>query len=250
MHTFSRFARPYQRLCAAFSTVPVGNQIADSARPGFWLGSRRDAYRFSGSGRARPLTPGGRVGVRAACLVIPARRPSLCVILVRRRTLAGLGCRGHCQHAVSAGRGMWLPGCSSAGVITGTGKRLGSDHIGVPRAGRKGLMPGALASDPRPVDTDPLRCFHLLGQPPISGAPASTPGSWPWSRRAGCQASPDPRASVRPIATSAHPARRLTERRPRRRGTWGPCRRADLRSSLSRWPASSSIMYGCIVFTY
>ena len=29
MHTFSRFARPYQRLCAAFSTVPVGNQIAE-----------------------------------------------------------------------------------------------------------------------------------------------------------------------------------------------------------------------------
>jgi len=32
MHTFSRFARPYQRPCAAFSTVPVGNQIAESAR--------------------------------------------------------------------------------------------------------------------------------------------------------------------------------------------------------------------------
>jgi len=29
MHTFSRFVRPYQRSCAAFSTVPVGNQIAD-----------------------------------------------------------------------------------------------------------------------------------------------------------------------------------------------------------------------------
>jgi hypothetical protein len=32
MHTFSQFVRPYQRLCAAFPTVPVGNQIADSAR--------------------------------------------------------------------------------------------------------------------------------------------------------------------------------------------------------------------------
>jgi hypothetical protein len=63
-----------------------------------------------------------------------------------------------------------------------------------------------------------------------------------------CQASPDPWASVRPIATSAHPARCLTERRPRRRrATWGPSPSADLRSSLSRWPASSSIMYGCIV---
>jgi hypothetical protein len=29
MHTFSRFVRPYQRSCAAFSAVPVGNQIAD-----------------------------------------------------------------------------------------------------------------------------------------------------------------------------------------------------------------------------
>jgi len=71
------------------------------------------------------------------------------------------------------------------------------------------------------------------------------------SHRAACQASPDPRARVRPIATSAHPARCLTERRPRgRQGTWGPCRRADLRSSSSRWRTSSSIMYGCIVFTY
>jgi hypothetical protein len=31
MHTFSRFARPYQRSRVAFSTVPVGNQIAESA---------------------------------------------------------------------------------------------------------------------------------------------------------------------------------------------------------------------------
>ena len=125
-----------------------------------------------------------------------------------------------------------------AGFLTGTGKRLGADHIGVPRAGRKDLMPGALASNPRPVDTDPLHCFHLLGQPPIFGAQQAAPGSWPRSRRAGCQASPDPRASVRPIATSAHPAWCLTGRRPRRRGTWGPCRRADLRSSVSFWRAS------------
>ena len=61
----------------------------------------------------------------------------------------------------------WLFFC---GAITGTGKRLGPDHIGVLRAGRKDLMPGALAPNPRPVDTDPLHCFHLLGQPPISGA--------------------------------------------------------------------------------
>jgi len=32
MHTHSGFARPYQRSRAAFSTVPVGNQIADSVR--------------------------------------------------------------------------------------------------------------------------------------------------------------------------------------------------------------------------
>jgi hypothetical protein len=57
--------------------------------------------------------------------------------------------------------------------------------------------------------------------------PTSTPGSWPRSRRAECQASPDPWASLRPIAISAHPARCLTERRRRRRGTWGPCRHAD-----------------------
>jgi hypothetical protein len=93
------------------------------------------------------------------------------------------------------------------------------------------------------------RSRRTLGRPPISGAPTSAPGSWPRSRRAGCQASSAPWASVRPIATSAHPARCLTERQ-RRQGTWGPCRRADLRSSLSRWRASSSIMYGCIVFTY
>jgi hypothetical protein len=42
-------------------------------------------------------------------------------------------------------------------------------HIGVLRAGRKDLMPGALAPNPRPVDTDPLHCFHLLGQPPTAG---------------------------------------------------------------------------------
>ena len=29
MHTFSRFVRPYQCSCAAFSPVPVGNQIAE-----------------------------------------------------------------------------------------------------------------------------------------------------------------------------------------------------------------------------
>jgi hypothetical protein len=29
MHTFSRFVRPYQRSCAAFSAILVGNQIAE-----------------------------------------------------------------------------------------------------------------------------------------------------------------------------------------------------------------------------
>jgi hypothetical protein len=106
--------------------------------------------------------------------------------------------------------------------------------VAEPSAGGYGSAP--LFSSPRPAT-------HLWG-------PSKHTGSWPWSRRAGCQASPDPRASVRPIATSAHPARCLTERWPRRRGTWGPCRRADLRRSVSCWPASSSIMYGCIVFTY
>src|ERR1700733_14492817 len=53
---------------------------------------------------------------------------------------------------------------------------------------------------------------------------------------------------MRPIATSAHPARCLTGRR-RRRGASGPYRGADLRSSRSCWRASSSIRYGYIVFT-
>jgi hypothetical protein len=37
MHTFSRFVRPYQRSCAAFSTVPVGNQIDAPIRYGWRL---------------------------------------------------------------------------------------------------------------------------------------------------------------------------------------------------------------------
>src|SRR5262249_57586891 len=65
--------------------------------------------------------------------------------------------------------GTRLPGCSSAGAIIGTGKRLGPDHIGVSRVGRKHLMPGRLAPNPRPVDTDLRHFSHLLGQPPIRG---------------------------------------------------------------------------------
>jgi len=48
--------------------------------------------------------------------------------------------------------------CSSSGAVTGTGERLGSHHIGVPRVGREDLLPEALAPDPRPVDTGALHC--------------------------------------------------------------------------------------------
>ena len=224
--------------------------IADSARPGFWLASAATRTDSPGSGRARPFTPGGRVGAWASLLGYPSRRPSPCVILVPGRTSAGLGCRGHCQHAVSAGLGMWLPACSSAGVITGTGKRLGADHIGFRGPGARSSCQGR--SRRTLGRWIPIRSTVFVSSVshPSLGPQQAHRGSRPRSRRAGCQASPEPRASVRPIATSAHPARCLTERRPRRRGTWGPCRRADLRSSLSRWPASRQIMYGCIVFTY
>jgi hypothetical protein len=48
----------------------------------------------TGSGRAWPLTPCGRVGVRASLPGTPARRASRCVILVPGRASTGLGCRG------------------------------------------------------------------------------------------------------------------------------------------------------------
>ena len=211
---------------------------------------RRDAYRFSGfwSGTAFHARWARRGVGQPAWLPQPASVP------VRDPRSRAHVSRAGVPGALSARR-LGRPGNVAACLFFcrrdhrhGQAPWRGPHRV--PRAGRKVLMPGALAPNPRPLDTDPLHCFRLLGQPPVSGTPASTPGSRPRSRRAGCQASPDPRASVRPIATSAHPARCLTERRPRRRGTWGRCRRADLRSSLSRWPASRPIMYGCIVFTY
>jgi hypothetical protein len=63
------------------------------------------------------------------------------------------------------------------------------------------------------------------------------------------QASPDPRASASPIATSADPARCPTGRRRRRRDRDDRYRCADLRSSCSRWRASSCAMYGCMVLS-
>lgn len=64
-------------------------------------------------------------------------------------------------------------------------------------------------------------------------------------RVAGCQASTEPWARVRPISISTHPVRRLRQppRRRRNRGA-GVHRRTDLRSSCSRWRMSSSIKYG------
>lgn len=64
-------------------------------------------------------------------------------------------------------------------------------------------------------------------------------------RVAGCQASPEPWARVRPISISTHPVRRLRQppRRRRNRGA-GAHRRTDLCSSCSRWRMSSSIKYG------
>ncbi len=63
-------------------------------------------------------------------------------------------------------------------------------------------------------------------------------------RVAGCQASPEPRARVRPISISTHPVRRLRQPRRRRRSRGaGVRRRTDLRSSCSRWRMSSSIKY-------
>jgi 3-oxoacyl-[acyl-carrier protein] reductase len=155
---------------------------------------------------------------------------------VRRRGGPGQG-SGYFIQVSSVGGRLTSPGWPPRpGPHRGAAGRAEGPHArgarAEPSAGGYGSAP--LSSSPRPAT-------HRWG-------PTSTPGSWPRSRRAGCQASPDPWASVRPIATSAHPARCLTERR--RRGTWRPCRRADLRSSLSRGRASTSIMYGCIVFTY
>jgi hypothetical protein len=87
--------------------------------------------------------------------------------------------------------------------------------------------------------------------------PAPRPLTRPLAARGGqlgirvswAQASPDPRASARPIATSADPARRLAEGQRRRRDRDDRYRCADLRSSCSRWRASSCAMYGCMVLS-
>jgi hypothetical protein len=66
-----------------------------------------------------------------------------------------------------------------------------------------------------------------------------------------CHASPDPRASARPIPASARPARRLAGRPcGRRRDLSWPYRSAHLRSSCRRWRASSSISYGCMCMSF
>jgi len=62
------------------------------------------------------------------------------------------------------GRIAVLPGCRPADGITGTGKRLGPDHVWVPRVGRKDVMPGVLAPDHVPVDTDARHCLLLASR--------------------------------------------------------------------------------------
>jgi hypothetical protein len=131
----------------------------------FWSGTALDARRA-----------GRRCG--PACLVIPARRPSLCVILAPRRTSAGLGCRGtistpprqagecgclaFCRRDHRHGQAPW-PGPHRGPAGRGEGPHA--------RGARVEFSAGGYGSAPL--------FSSLLGQPPISGAPASTPGSWP-----------------------------------------------------------------------
>lgn len=60
MHTFSRFVRPYQRSCAAFSTVPVGNQVAEY-------------FHLSEGGRHRPVKHRSARPVRPHRYPLPGR---------------------------------------------------------------------------------------------------------------------------------------------------------------------------------
>ena len=96
---------------------------------------------------------------------------------------------------------------------------------------------------------------HGRGRPASQAGAGRRPGEVPGragsllapsrGQLARCHASPDPRASARPIPASARPARRLAgwSRRRRRDLSW-PYRSAHLRSSCSRWRASSSLTDG------
>ena len=75
--------------------------------------------------------------------------------------------------------GMRLPGCTSAGAITGAGEHLGPYHIEVSRVGGQGLLPGALAPGPWPVDTDRLHCVSSP-RPTVPSHGGRWRTAWPW----------------------------------------------------------------------
>ena len=99
-----------------------------------------------------------------------------------------------------------------------------------------GATPPGAGREQRPAPRPLIRPLAARGGSSVSGSAA-------------LQASADPRASASPIATSADPARCLTGRRRRRRDRDDRYRCADLRSSCSRWRASSCAMYACMVLS-
>jgi hypothetical protein len=112
------------------------------------------------------------------------------VNMVSRATSAGsqlarsplIEFRARCSHVLRLTTGPSIVRRGPRGRGDGTCNRLGPDHIGVSRAGRKDLMPGTPAPNPRPVETDPLHCSHLLSSPrPATHlwGPTSTPGHDP-----------------------------------------------------------------------
>src|SRR5580693_3491689 len=95
MHTFSQFVRPYQRLSAAFPTVPVGNQIAEYFRV-----PRRDNH---GTLRAQIVLLCALSGVCAALSPVVGRAE---ILVSRLCAWPGLAARSSLRQSLAHEIGM------------------------------------------------------------------------------------------------------------------------------------------------
>jgi hypothetical protein len=166
MHTFSRFVRPYKRSCAAFSTVLVGNQIAEYGRVVGWLDSRAQAARSAAYARfprrrARDLTC-----PRPRRRALPGSRCAERYSKLRAVILANPACPASAK-VVDLGIGGWVSsagqpgGCprSHAGGLTWQSHRPFGACEAAPGP-LESLAPASAEAYPARVwPAHPVRCF-------------------------------------------------------------------------------------------
>src|SRR5215469_12116394 len=96
MHTFSRFARPYQRSCAASSTILVGNQIAEYSRSRLSVAGRQNTRRLFRSVRlsvsySAAACDGAGVGAESRVPEMAARKSEILSSHYADSVASGLG---------------------------------------------------------------------------------------------------------------------------------------------------------------